>query len=190
MLPPELSSVIAVHHVYRWSNSGAPAPSSSITAANVAAALGGTITVSGTTVQAFASTFRIHSITVWPTVQSVTSPEVIWVSPSTAIEKDEAKIRSIPAGVTVDRPLMSRPPKNTLCRDWINAGVVGNQTLFTLLNIPEGSIVDMSVSFTIANNVAAVAAVTTTTGLGSIVHLPLDGHTGGKFIAQGLPVAV
>jgi hypothetical protein len=154
----------------------------------LAGACGGCCTVTNSVVTCWASTAKLHSVTVWPSV-SLTAPipEVIWYTPITSIEKDESKQRSIPSGVTVDRAVKSSPPRGSLLQDWLNLGQVGTTALFRLNGIPAASIIDVSITFTLSNNITGQDLGVVTGVLKAFYYLPLDGPSSNTLIAVGVP---
>jgi len=173
-LPPELEMVFMVHKTLRFLASGAF--SNNITGQMIAGACGGICTITNSSVSCFASSAKIHKITIWPSVSlTAPSPEVIWYSPVTVVEKDESKSRTIPSGVTVDRAVVSRPPRNTLAVDWMNLVSIGTTSLFKLLNVPSASVIDLSLTFTLSNNILSQNLGVVTGVLTNVYYLALDG---------------
>jgi len=186
MLPPQLETVITIGKVFRFKSSGAF--SGNITGAMLAGALGGCCTVTNSVVTCWASTARIHSITVWPSVSiTAPNPEIIWYTPVSNVEKDESKIRTIPSGVTVDRALKSLPPRNSLLQDWLNLGTVSSTALFRMNGVPAASVIDVSISFTMSNNLNGQDLGVVVGVLKTFYWLPLDGPSSNTLIAQGVP---
>jgi hypothetical protein len=159
-----------------------------ITGARIAGACGGIVTTVNSVLTPWASTARIRSVTIWPAVGAETAPEVVWGTPVGAIDKDDAKDRAIPKGVSVDRALVSKPPRGTLCAEWVNLTSVTSSTLLQLFNVDIGGIVDFHVSFTLANTVSPTSITIGTAALGAIGYMPLDGHSPANYTPVGVPV--
>jgi len=155
----------------------------------IAGTLGGICTVVNSTLTTWASSARIHKVTVWPGLSStvVASPEVIWFSPVTSVEKDESKVRTIPEGVSVERPVSSSPPKGTLCSGWLNLGVINTTPLFRVNNYTAKSVIDVSVTYTLSNNIACVDLGITVGVLKAIYYLALDGPGTNILQPAGVP---
>jgi len=173
-LPPQLETVITVSKVFRFLSSGAF--SNNITGQMLAGACGGTCTVTNSAVTCWASSARIHSITIWPSVSlTAPNPEIIWYSPLGSNEKDESKIRTLPSGVTVDRAIKSTPPAGCLVGDWLSLATVGSTALFKMNGIPAASVIDVSLSFTLSNNLIGQDLGVVTGVLKTFYWLALDG---------------
>jgi len=155
-------------------------------------AIGGICTTANSVVTCYASSFRIRRVSVWPAPVAVggttPAPEIIWYSPSNAVEKDTSIERALPAGVVVTAPVHSRPPKASLCGDWVNAFVNVTNLLFGFLNCPLGSIIDVEVAWTMANNLQQLARTVASGTLGNPYYLYLDGSTRHGFNPIGKPL--
>jgi hypothetical protein len=186
-LPPRLKTTVMVHHVYRFSNSTVDA-AVAITGGMLAGAIGGICTVTNSKVRAWATSARVHKITVWPGLASTNeSCEIYWRSPISGIQKDDVNERSLPGGVTIDRALVSRPPKGTLCADWMDLNVLGSATLWSFINLPDESVIDLEVSYTMTNVMIAQDLTVTTGVLAAAYYLPLDGPALHLLTAIGVP---
>lgn len=184
-LPPQISAVVTVSHRYRFQASAA-ASAVAVTVGTLVGACGGIGTVSNSTIACWASSVRVRQVTIWPGTPSnnPNTTEIIWGQVGTSYTKDESKLATIPTGVTVDRPVSERPPKDSLASFWLSAATSG--TVMTITCGP-GSVVDVDLTFTLANNFASVNI----TGLAAVLvnvvyYLRLDG-VGGKFVPLGLP---
>jgi hypothetical protein len=180
-LPPNLKTVVTCHHIFRF---GCTATKSEYTVSwgNLVGALGVVGTVTNSTVVALASSIRLHSLHIWNGISATNAlrSEVVWATPSGGVfTKDDSTMESVPTGVTQDTVAVFRPPRNSVWSDWFSAGTVGSASsvIFTI-TVPVGSIIDMSVSWTMANNIGAtsISGLTTVT-LGSVYWLALDGTT-------------
>jgi hypothetical protein len=165
----------------------AAAASVNITNASLLMACGGIGTIANSTVASVASSFLLHKVTIWPastTAGATQNAEVLWPELG-GITRDESKSTAIPAGVTVSDVICERPPKLSQISFWNSSGG-GGSTVFAI-TCPAGSIIDISVTWTLRNNIAGVtqagyAAVT----LGAFYYARLDG-VGGKFLPLGVP---
>jgi hypothetical protein len=185
-LPPQLEAVMIVKKTLRFLASGAF--SANITGQMLAGACGGCCTVTNSVVTCWASSARVHKITVWPSVSlTAPSPEIIWYSPLTVNERDESKMRTLPSGVTVDRAVVSSPPSGTLAGGWINLVTLGTTALFKMIGIPASSVIDVQVTFTLSNNILGQDLGVVTGVLKTFYYLPLDGPSSNILRAIGLP---
>jgi len=185
-LPPVLNTVITANHTFRF-RAGALVSGRGITGEMLAGACGGVCTVANSTVSCWASSIRIHKVTVWPGLGGTTLTEVVWYSPVTSVEKDKSQVSSIPTGVVVpERPIVSSPPRGTLAGSWLAVVPLISTAIFGI-TCPSGSLVDVSLSWTMTNNLAGqdlgvVAGVLKTT-----YYLPLDGPGSNQLVAVGVP---
>jgi len=193
-LPPPLQAVVTVHHVFRFVVTTAGAITGTpvtIDGGGLAGALGGTCSVVNSNLTTWASSIRLHRVSIWPSAVAVGTlspqPEVIWYSPSNAVEKDTSVERVLPAGITQTAPVHSRPPKGSFCGMWMNPVVNVTNILFGLTYVPGGSVIDLDVSFTMSNNMGTLGRVIATGVLGTIYYLYLDGSTRHGLIPAGKP---
>jgi hypothetical protein len=190
-LPPELSCVIQSSHRFRFRVVAGFSTPVNITGNSLAGIIGGICTVANTTVATWASSVRVHSITIYPPSTTIASapnpPEVVWFSPITVMEKDDSKERVFPPGVTTPLAVHSRPPPNTLCADWFGTVAVATQPLFAIGECDTGAIIDVSVSWTMSNNLNNVLATVAAGTLSKVYYLYLDGSTSHNFAPVGKP---
>jgi len=185
-MPPQLETVITCHQVFRFLSSGAF--SGNITGQMLAGAMGGCCTVVNSVVTCWASTAKVHSITIWPSVSiTAPNPEIIWYTPITAVEKDESKVRTIPSGITITRPLKSSPPRGSLLQDWLNLTNISGGALFRLNGIPAKSVIDLSISWQLSNNINGQDLGVVAGVLKTFYWLPLDGPSSNTLVAVGVP---
>lgn len=186
-LPPELNTVMKVHQVLRF-RANAATNNQPITAQMLAGACGGMCTLLNTQLSMWASSAKIHSIKIWPGLSSTDSnPEVLWLSPVAAVEKDDVKVRSVPGGVTVDKCVVARPPRGTLAVDWMNLTSLNTTQLLFLTGITADSIIDLSVTFTLSNDILGNTLGIVTGTVGVVYYLALDGPGGNKLRPIGVP---
>jgi len=159
-----------------------------ITPAFIFGAIGGIVDVVNSSLICWAGSFKIHSIDIYESAQSVTSvsSSISWFSSGTlGFNQDQFWTNT---SIPYDRPsvVSSRPPAKSLASDWISSnatltnGVVG-------LGVAIGSIVDLVVDFTLLNVATPVALTVTTGTLGGAYYLALDGRASNKIIPVGLP---
>jgi hypothetical protein len=186
-LPPEFQAVMTQHHKFYFLVEVAGVTSVSINDRYIRGACGGICTVANSKVQPWAGSIRINSITCWlPVVSgSTASADCYWVSTGTEFIKDDEKFRLIPEGVTVTGPMRFTPPPRSLAGDWISDA--GAATNLLGLVAPNGTVVCLDVSFTLANNIVAVNQTVASGTLGAVYYLALDGPTSNTLVPQGVP---
>jgi len=184
-----LNAVITCRHTFRFQVVTGFAALINITGGNLAGIVGGTCSVVNSTVVSPASSMRVHRLTIWPPAQSAPTnpPEVTWFSPITAMEKDASKESILPAGITIERALVSTPPGKTLCSDWFATVAANNQPMFGLSNVAAGGVIDVDVSWTISNNLLGVNRSVATGVVGTFYYLFLDGSTSHSIQPVGKP---
>jgi len=185
-MPPELETVVTCHTVLRFTATSA-ASNVNATIANLLVACGSICTIANSTVTSVASSLRLHRVTIWPSPQTAGSgqqAEVLWPELGNTT-RDESKSVAIPSGLTMADVISDTPAKNTVSAFWNSSGG-GASPLFTI-TCPAGSIVDVSITFTLRNNISGVTqAGYAAAGLGSYYYGRLDG-VGGKFLPLGVP---
>jgi hypothetical protein len=147
-----------------------------VTIGTVLSAIGGI--GSGTnTIAPWASSFKINRIRIWasPEDASAVTTNILWTVATAHNVKDEVKDRTIPSSAGVIAALEERPPKNSLASFWLDNGASG--TLFQL-SIAKGSVIDLHVSFTLANGFAATSQSAAGASAGGTYYTHLDGVGG------------
>jgi len=186
-LPPVLNTSPTIGHTFRFTNT-ANSTALAISGALLQGALGVMGTATNSTVRPWATSVRIHKITIWPSAGSnpPIAPGVEWGAVSSTV-KDEGKYTGLPYGITEERAMISRPPKKSVCSDWLSLQATGITTLF-YITAPAGSIMDISLSYTLANVFVTSNAITTATAvIGTVYYLALDGNSSHNWGPIGLP---
>jgi len=179
-LPPTLESVILATHTYRFQVASSGFSSLiNITGGDLAGITGGLCSTVNSIVTCPASSIRIHKVTIWPSQQASPQnpPEIVWFSPITVMERDESKESMLPAGISVDHALVSKPPKNTLCNDWFSTVGAVNQPMFGLTNVAAGSVIDVHLTHSLSNNLLGVDRTVSVAVVKTWYYLYLDGST-------------
>jgi hypothetical protein len=186
-LPPTLQGSVVNNHTFRF-QTNADVVAYSVTVGNVIGAIGTIGTVVNTTVASIASSFKLKSITIWPAQSSaIHNAEFSWAG-SYGTVADRSTTKSIPLGITETAPFRTRPGLDTLASDWQNSSTTST-VLGIMYDIPKGSIVDLSVTYTQRNTQAGVSYTVTTAALGTFYYLYLDGATA-KFLPVALPTTI
>jgi len=181
-LPPKIDTTPVVDHVFRFASTASTLKT--ITVIDMFGALGCMGTVTNSKVQPFCGSFRLNSVTIYPSTSTTTQTDVdlLWAGDANAHVRDSEVERSIPAGVSVTSPLRFVPPRNMEVSMWHAATSAGN--LFTL--IPgTASIIDVHVTYTMVNAFTAANVTVTTAVIGTVYYLALDGP-GGTLVPRGL----
>jgi hypothetical protein len=168
-LPPNITYAPTIKHKWRFSPSSATA--SSCTASNLMFVAGG-IASSATSVYSLSSSFRIHSIEIWPSASSTTFEDcnVQWQSPIAAVERDSRQGRDVPEGMSVTGKFRTTPPKGSLAGNWCTGGSVG----IFLIAAPVGSIVDVVMEHTLSNALSNYVGVGSGMTIGDVYYGGLD----------------
>jgi len=163
------------------------ASSQLVTRLTLASVIGGIVTVANTTVSLIASSFRLHKVVVWPAAgTTVTIDQLIGGTAEQALQKESLKGSDLPTGITLDKPVVYRPPKTSYLSMWQATGSNSGDGLFTVSGAA-GAIFDIHLSFTLFSGIGSVcptAVTTSTVPLGDFVYMPLD--TGNKITVIAL----
>jgi len=177
--PPELEFTPFVKHTFRFKSSSVD--SSIVTLGSLLTALGGWAS-STTTFHGWASSVKIHKISIWPALSTTGNApvELVWFTPISGVGKDDVKGLDLPSGISVSSASVYVPPPKTLCADWMS----GSDNNLLSLSSPIGSIVDVLVSFTLTNSLNG--ATLTSSFVGSdFGYNPLD--SSGNYVPLHLP---
>lgn len=184
MLPPEINGTITCHHVFRYRASAQAANSVSIADMLLAT---GAIATTTTQLASLSSAFLLHKVTIWPS--QVATADVAFVefaaAGSSGYIKDDEKIIAIPDGITVTEALVFTPPKKSLAADWISSGATTGSVLFNL-TCQVGAIIDVDVSFTVANALTNFLFAVASATVGKVYFTALDGVGTNNLIPVGL----
>jgi hypothetical protein len=184
-LPPQIDNTLVVRSRIRYV-AGADSLVS-VSAQDLAGALGGVCTVTNSVFKPWASSFRIRKIVAWPS-QSTTllnAAAISWNSGIAGANRDSERSADIPEGITITEKVDFKPPPKSLASDWFAASV-GTTNIFTM-TCNEGSILDLHVDFTLSNQFSAGTSTIATGVLGSIYYLPLDGASSHQYFPVHLP---
>jgi len=172
-LPPMIDlTPVVKRHVFRYvSASGGVA---TVTYNSVIGACGGICTATNSIIRPWASSFKLHRVTIWPGVSTtgVETCNLEWASASN-YEKDAFKDRTVPQGVTSSSALSFVPPKESSAAFW-NTG--GSNALCFITTSP-GSVVDVELTFTISASQSNPTQTIATGVLSQPYYLYLDGST-------------
>jgi hypothetical protein len=158
-----------------------------ISAANIAGAIGGIVTVVNSQARSFCSSFRVKKITIWPSSVSVATPcEVLWFEDLSNFSKDDAHSRVVPGGITITTPSVFVPPKNGTMSWWMIPVNLSATTVF-LLTCGDESVIDLEVEWTLGNGYTASTFAVTAAAVGTLGYKHLDGATV-ELVPQGRPV--
>lgn len=185
-LPPVLQTSPVVNHTFRYVNSSASP--TTISVGNLLLTCGGVCTVANTTFAGVATSVRLRRIQVWaaPNTSSSASANVIWLPGAFAgIIKDVEKNTTIPMGLTTTTTLDERPPRNSLAADWLSSSLASSQ-VFTIA-CAAGSVIDVSLTFTILNNLPNASSGISSGVQGNVYYLYLDGASTHRYQPFGLP---
>jgi len=146
----------------------------------------GTIATTTTTVATIASTVRLRRITIWP---DAGGEATIYWSPSPGTgdgQPDVAHDESIPTGITMDRPVTSVPPRNSLASFWRTPLTSSPVEIFKL-TATSGSIIDVEVDFTVCRGIIPSVMSVTGAVVNSFYTFFLDGFSSHKLQPLATP---
>ncbi len=173
-LPPTLCYNPVVTHTFRF-QAGSASSNVAITCAEILQACG-MIASAANTLRPIASSFKVHSVTLWPALStsSVDAVSFEWAA-AQQLAKDEVKGLILPEGQTLTKPLRFLPPPDSYAHFWQQS----SSTNFMFITAPSGTVLDLHLSFTFAAAFGAPAAVTTAGAVvvGVLYYGYLDGVT-------------
>ncbi len=192
-LPRDLNTNAIVGQTMRF---GATADfAGNITLANIIGSCGTIGTATNTTVFAIASSVRIRHLRIFPPAEAGSiRPQlnsVTWASASGLAEtKDVVRDASMPYGVSVGTVVSSRPPPRSLSSMWLNPQIISTSTVLCALTVEQGAIVEVDVSFTLANNLPTISIAASTVVIGNTYYLYLDGQSSHLLKPVGRPSTI
>ena len=187
-LPPALNVTPRWQHRYRF-RANSTASGVTVTLGNILAACGSTCTVANTTVRSWASSVRVKRFMVWlPGNLTNNYCYIDWVSAgASGFLPDDARIVTVPDGITVTTALSFSPPKLSLAGSWLNPTSISASTVVFGITCGTGSIIDMDIEATLSNVGDGVSATITAGTLAKAYYLPLDGVGTNVLRAIGVP---
>jgi len=181
---PPLQITPHVRQVFRFvSPSGAT--NVGISGNDIIGACGGICTVTNSTFSPWASSFRLHSITIWPGMSSTgyQHGNITFSAAYSAAVEDRMEDMTQPEGSTVSRAVKFVPPKSSLASMFVSGS---SSNLFLVTSAP-GSIIDVDLEFTLENTFIPNTIAITTGVLGTAYYLPLDGASSHLITPSALP---
>lgn len=175
-LPPPYNATVTIRKQRFRFRATASAGGTTISTVSLAALCGGQ-SGGANILYTFASSFRLRSITCWPPSTTSDTINLTWSPSFTTQIKDSVMSTTIPDGITVTRAAHFVPPKNSLLSDWMVAGAAGVTSGVTIANIvsmPEGTIVDVIMDYTLAGGLPAFEVTVAGGTLSNTYYAPLD----------------
>jgi hypothetical protein len=147
------------------------------TLVSVFGAIGGICTVANSSVQGWASSFRLRRLTIWPAASGEAT--IFWGTGNAGTfgQPDEVHDSSIPTGITIDQPVSSTPPKNSWAAQWHDSTESVATAPILYFTITEGSVLDLELDFTLSAALNGYQWSATTASLKAIYYGYLDGST-------------
>jgi hypothetical protein len=173
--PPQIASNVTFNHTYRFvSSSGSTTP---VTVGSLMCAAGTICTVANTTVTAFYGGVKVNRISIWTPPASQGAAATCAVSFTGGANTPDREFSDSTMSVARPAHVSCRPPRGALSSFWNNS--TSAATVLFRLTAPAGSIIDVSVSLILFDDVAvltqATSAVATGT-LGAQYYLSLDSN--------------
>jgi hypothetical protein len=188
-LPPQLNNTMTVHNKIRYFVGTTSSPVS-CSVQDMLGALGGTCTVANSLFKPWSSSFKIESLTCYPSTASTAPNEnfcaLWWNAGPSFQQRDVEESKDVPQGVTATGAVVFRPPKSTLAGDWLACTAAGTTNLFTMF-VSAGSIIDLHVSHTLSNQFIPATMSIGVGVLGTIYYLALDGPLSNTIVPAHLP---
>jgi len=152
---------------------------------SILGALGGVCVSSNSTLQPWASSFRIRQVDLYPAANASgeDAANVQWDTGLSGFVRDELKDITMPIGITIASKVSSNPSPKTLASDWISCTETGN--VFSL-NVASGTIIDIHIDYTLSATFKAPTIAISTGTSGNIYYLALDGPSTNVFVPVAL----
>jgi len=183
-LPPKINASVTVNHVFRFKSTVSTTVTVSV--ADLALICGGVAT-SGTSFTGWCSSFRVKSFKIWPAEGTVdVNAGVEWVGAVQQIGRDILEEEVLPNGITVTKCLTSRPPAKCSAADWTLLSSPTN--VMALVTTASGSIIDVSLEFTLVNIFNGPSFTGAGFTAGAIYYGCLDQQGAAAYLPIGLPV--
>jgi hypothetical protein len=182
-LPPEIETTPILSWRFRFMvTTGGPY---TITSAQLISIAGMTVTGLNTTMVSHYTVTRIRRITIWPDLSTTgaTVPNVDWFGAVGNVVTEVVKDRTLPAGQTNERALVTSPPRGTLIHGVYLNGSFGN---ICTISAGTGSIVDVEASFMGRSSQTNVSQGISTGAVGTIYYPALDGTASNKIVPTSL----
>jgi len=178
-LPPSYDITPTLKQRIRFVCAASAGATSTVTVGNLVGALGG-IATSTTNISCWTSSFKIKQLTLWsaPDSSAATQGYIDWVySSGSYAYKDQTQIYDMPQNMLVTSANVFKPRKDTLCSKWVNTQIGASTTLFVIVNIVKGDVLDLEVEHTLnIQNTAVPITITVLSAIASQSYwLPLDG---------------
>jgi hypothetical protein len=183
MLPPPFNASVTVRNQRFRFRATAAVTNSPISTSTLTAMCGGS-SGGANILYTFASSVRLRSITCYPSVGSSDSVNLSWNPAYVGQIKDSVYTTSLPDGITVTTPLRFVPPVGTLLADWFSVSI-SPANFCNIVAMPEGTIVDVRVDFTIVGGLQPLEVVVTGGTLSNVYYPPLDASS--KLLNVALP---
>jgi len=182
---PELETSVVFRHKFRFECT--TGESVNISLLGIWGALGGICTVANSVLTTWTGSLRVRKIEIYESAQlvSTVNSAVNWYTNSNSNLADKLMLNST---IPYDLPskIVAVPPKNTLADFWWNSSAASSLALFGIMT-SVGSIIDLTVEFTLGNQAGGYQPTIATGTLGGDYYLALDGSTSNKYVPIGLP---
>jgi hypothetical protein len=177
-----------VHHTFRFKNTNA-AVNTPITVGSLMGICGGMCNVANTDFLPWATSVRLRRVQIWASAPAAgnTLCEVIWATNDNN-NPDTETLQEAMGSALVTHVDVRPPARTTLIGDWWNV----NANAFNLFSItcPALSITDVTVDFTLPNNIIGANRGIAAGAVGNQAYLALDNAAAAgthNFVPEGLP---
>jgi hypothetical protein len=187
--PPVLQGTPTLSHTFRFVATGTG--TNAITYGGIAAIGPCVGYIANSAVLPLASSVKVKKVEVWCPAAAAgeASANVVWLAnAANQFVPDGEKLRTV-LGTATPGYVLSRPPRKSLASDWFNPSGMPN-TEFLSISCPAGSIVDVTLSFRISNELAPTARPVSTGAIGNVYYLALDNAVAAgthNLVPYGLP---
>jgi len=182
--PPLMQASVCGAHTFRFTNS-VGSTRYSVSVQDLLGVCGSMGVITNTSVNTFCSSIKVNSVKIWVSAAAGAdvSPRVDWAIALNNTPDDE-KLSSVIGGYAPG-VFVAKPPKKSLAGLWWNSTAAAAE-LFKI-STPQNSIVDVSLSFRLSNEINFLNIAATTVVLGNIYYGYLDGNGSHAYTPVGLP---
>jgi len=156
-LPPKLQANPSVRHTFRF-ETNSNVLNAGVSYKQLANCAGGVAT-SSTALSLVATSSRLVRIEIWPPGESSANATNVTWQQTAGQSKDQVEDNSLPTGMSVSGRYVFVPPSKTITADW--GPTANTQNLFDV-SCAEGSIIDITIDFTLSGSIQTLTSVSST----------------------------
>lgn len=190
LTPPAFTATPYMRHSFFFRTVSSLITSESVTVGDLIACAGMIGTISNSTCTTIFSAVKLKSITIWSSTSdsNVTNAEVAFQAVGgLGYIPDKDRVKAVQSGVTTGGGCKWTVPKDSIASNWMSSSLFASE-VFTLYDIPVGSIIRVDGQWCMRNALAGVTRTGfTSVTVGGMYYDYLDGNTLHKCLPIGVP---